>query len=326
MTDIAPSGLHHVTAIAADPQENVDFYTRVLGLRLVKRTVNFDAPDTYHLYYGDETGRPGSILTFFPWPGAPRGRRGTGQATTTAFSVPEGSLGWWKTRLAQKGVEVVEAVTRFDEDALSFEDPDGLLLELVAHTGTDPRPPWEQGPIPHEHAIRGLYSVTLSESGYESTAAMLTDTLGFRLIGESGSTMRFEVGGGGPGTRVDVVCQPEAPRGLVSAGTVHHVAWRAPDEGAQVEWRESIVGTGLDVTPVIDRNYFRSIYFREPGGVLLEIATDAPGFVIDEPLLELGRRLQLPPWLEPKRADIEAALPELRIPDITPAGAEPATG
>ena len=324
--NIEPLGIHHVTAVASDPQRNVEFYLQVLGLRLVKQTVNFDAPDTYHLYYGDEIGRPGSILTFFPWPGAPRGRRGTGQTTTTSFSIPEASLGWWKEHLGRKGVEVVQAVIRFDEDALAFEDPDGLLLELVAHTGTDPRPPWEQGPIPHGHAIRGLYSVTLSESGYESTAAMLTDTLGFRLIDESGSKARFEVAGGGPGTRVDVVCQPEAPRGRVSAGTVHHVAWRAPDEGAQSGWREAIVGTGLNVTPVIDRNYFRSIYFREPGGVLFEIATDAPGFVIDEPLLELGRRLQLPPWLEPKRADIEAALPELRTHHVIPARAEPDAG
>ena len=324
--NVEPLGIHHVTAVASDPQRNVDFYLDVLGLRLVKQTVNFDAPDTYHLYYGDEIGRPGSILTFFPWPGAPRGRRGTGQATTTSFSIPEASLGWWKGHLGQKGVEVVEAVTRFDEDALSFEDPDGLLIELVAHTGTDPRPPWEQGPIPHDHAIRGLCSVTLSESGYESTVSMLTGTLGFRLVEESGSKARFEVGAGGPGARVDVLCQPEAPRGLVSAGTVHHVAWRAPEEGVQVEWRDAIVGTGLNVTPVIDRNYFRSIYFREPGGVLLEIATDTPGFVIDEPLLELGRRLSLPPWLEPRRADIEAALPPLKIPGVTRSGTEAGDG
>lgn len=324
---VEPLGIHHVTAVAGDPQRNVDFYLYLLGLRLIKQTVNFDAPDTYHLYYGDEMGQPGSILTFFPWPGAARGRRGTGQATTTAFSIGQGSLGWWKARLERKGVEVVEAVTRHDEDALAFEDPDGLLLELAAHTGTDPRPPWEEGPIPHEHAIRGLYSVTLTEDGYESTAATLTETLGFRLVDESGSRARFDVGRGGPGARVDVVCRPESERGLVSAGTVHHVAWRAPDEAAQADWRESIVGSGLNVTPVIDRNYFRSIYFREPGGVLLEIATDGPGFVIDEPLLELGRRLRLPPWLEPRRSEIEAVLPKLRVP-IRPgaAGSSPTSG
>ena len=310
---IEPLGIHHVTAVASDPQRNVDFYLEVLGLRLIKQTVNFDAPDTYHLYYGDEAGHPGTILTFFPWPGARPGLRGTGQATTTSFSVPEGSLGYWKQRLEERNVEVVEAVTRTDEDALSFEDPDGLLIELVAHVGTDPRPPWERGPITPEHAIRGLYAVTLSESGYESTAEMLTDTLGFRLVGEEGARFRFDVGGGGPGARVDILCQPGQGRGLVSAGTVHHVAWRAPDEGTQSEWRTQIVGRGVNVTPVIDRNYFRSIYFREPGGVLLEIATDGPGFTIDEPLLELGRRLKLPPWLEPRRDQIERALPPLSV-------------
>ena len=313
---IAPLGIHHVTAVATDPQRNVDFYLRTVGLRLVKQTVNFDAPDTYHLYYGDEAGSPGTILTFFPWPGVPQGRRGTGQATITSFSVPEAAMGWWKQRLERQGVDVRETVTRMEEDALSFHDPDGLVIELVAHTGTDERPPWEQGPIPAEHAIRGLHSVTLCEAGYEDTAGLLVDNLGFRLVGEAGQRFRFAVGDAGPGEVVDVVCQPEAPRGLVSAGTVHHVAWRAPDEDTEAGWRQELVDDGVNVTPIIDRNYFRSIYFREPGGVLLEIATDPPGFGVDEPLLELGRRLQLPPWMEPQRADIEAALPPLKVPDV----------
>jgi glyoxalase family protein len=319
---VQPLGIHHVTAVANDPQRNVDFYLRILGLRLVKLTVNYDAPDTYHLYYGDEAGHPGTILTFFPWPGVPRGRRGTGQATTTSLSVPEVSLGYWKQRLEAAAIDVREAKTRMDEDALSFEDPDGLLIELVAHAGTDPRPPWERSPIPAEHAIRGLYAVTLTESGYEDTAALLTSTLGFRLVTESGNRFRFDIGDGGPGARVDVVCQPEAPRGMVSAGTVHHVAWRAPDAQSQAAWRAELVDQGCNVTPIIDRNYFQSIYFREPGGVLLEIATDPPGFAIDEPLLELGRTLRLPPWLEPDREQIERALPPLHLPHQTTEAAD----
>lgn len=316
MTDIHPLGIHHVTAIATDPQRNVDFYLQVLGLRLVKQTVNFDAPDTYHLYYGNEHGSPGTVLTFFPWPGVPAGRRGAGQATTTAFSIPEASLGWWKQRLEQLGVEVMEATTRFEEDALWFHDPDGLALGLVAHPGTDPRPPWEAGPIPAQHAVRGFHSVELCEHGFEASAGMFADTLGFRLVAEEGQRFRFATGEAGPGAFVDLVCRPEAPQGLVAAGTVHHVAWRAPDDEAQQTWRGQLVGEGVDVTPIIDRNYFQSIYFREPGGVLLEVATDPPGFTVDEPLLELGRSLRLPPWLEPRREEIAAALPPLKVPDL----------
>lgn len=314
-----PSGIHHVTAIATEPQRNADFYVTVLGLRMVKRTVNFDAPDTYHLYYGDETGAPGTILTFFPWPGAPRGRRGTGQATTTSFSVPEGSLGWWKQRLDGLAAPVAWASSRAGEDALAVHDPDGLLIELVAHPEADPRPPWEGGPVPPEHAVRGLHSVTLTEAGYEHTAELLVDTLGFALVEESADRFRFAAGAGGPGALVDVVCRPEAEKGQVAAGTVHHVAWRVADDVQQHSWRDTLVDRGLNVTPIIDRQYFHSIYFHEPGGVLLEIATDPPGFAIDEPLLELGRALRLPPWLEPHRADIERALPALKLPDIASA-------
>lgn len=322
-----PLGIHHVTAIATDPQRNVDFYLQVLGLRLIKQTVNFDAPDTYHLYYGNEAGTPGTVLTFFPWPGTPRGRIGTGQATVTAFSVPQASLGWWQQHLERRGIEVSEARARLEEDALSFRDPDGLVLELVAHEGADPHPPWERGPVPVEHAVRGFHSVAFSELGYESTAALLVDTLGFRLASEDGERFRFAVGDGGPGETVDVLIKPDAPQGLVAAGTVHHVAWRAPDDPTQERWRAEIVDDGYDVTPVIDRQYFHSIYFREPGGVLLEIATDPPGFTKDEPLLELGRALRLPPWLEPRREDIQRMLPPLELPDddrIGGAGEDPA--
>ncbi|MGH9120231.1 MAG: ring-cleaving dioxygenase [Acidimicrobiales bacterium] len=311
-------GIHHVTAIATDPQRNVDFYLQALGLRLLKQTVNFDAPEVYHLYYGDEAGTPGTILTFFPWPGSPPGRRGAGQATSTSFSVPEASLGWWQDRLTGLGVEVGRVETRGGEAALSLRDPDGLAVELIAHPEADPRPPWEKGPIPPDHAIRGLHSVVLTESGFDDTAALLTGTLGFDLVDEdaTGTRYRFAVAEGGPGAVVDVVCSPESGPGLVAAGTVHHVAWRTPDDDAQVSWRNDLVGKGLNVTPVIDRQYFHSIYFREPGGVLFEIATDPPGFTIDEPLLELGRRLRLPPWLEPRREAIEAMLPPLRLPSM----------
>ncbi|MCP2169028.1 ring-cleaving dioxygenase [Goodfellowiella coeruleoviolacea] len=312
---IQTSGLHHVTAIGGDPQRNVDFYLRALGLRLVKTTVNFDDPGTYHLYYGDEAGRPGTLMTFFPWRGAPRGRHGTGQATTTSFSVPAASIGWWKQHLERLGVEVSRISSRAHEDALTFHDPDGLVLSLVSHEQDDPREPWDNGVIPVEHGIRGLHSVTLSVTQEEATAGMLVDGLGLRFVDQQGNRFRFEAGAGGPGALVDVLVTPDAPRGLVAAGTVHHVAWRAPDEATQAQWREELTDRGVSVTSILDRQYFRSIYFREPGGTLLEVATDEPGFAIDEPLLELGRALKLPPWLEPDREQIQAMLPALDLPD-----------
>lgn len=308
------SGLHHVTAIGGDPQRNADFYLRTLGLRLVKTTVNFDDPGTYHLYYGDKSGNPGSLMTFFPWQGAPSGRHGNGQATTTAFSVPERSIGWWAGHLKELGIETSRVSNRDEEDVLTFHDPDGLAITLVAHPQGDPRAPWENDLIPVEHAIRGLHSVTLSVSREDATAGMLTDGLGLRLHNQEGNRFRFAAGAGGPGALVDVLVTPEAPDGLVAAGTVHHVAWRAPDESTQAAWREDLVERGVGVTSIMDRQYFRSIYFREPGGTLLEVATDGPGFNTDEPLLELGRALKLPPWLEPNREQIAATLPKLNLP------------
>lgn len=308
------SGLHHVTAIGGNPQRNVDFYLRTLGLRLVKTTVNFDDPETYHLYYGDEAGRPGTLLTFFPWRGVPEGRIGTGQATTTAFSVPEHSLGWWKQHLEASGVTPGTVVTRGEEEALTFRDPDGLRIALVAHPQPDPRAPWDTSFVPAEYAIRGLHSVTMSVASQEATAAMLTDGLGLSLAGESSGRFRFQAGDGGSGAFVDVEVTPDAPKGVVAGGTVHHIAWRAADDAEQLALREELVGAGVGVTSVLDRQYFRSIYFREPGGVLLEVATDQPGFDIDEPLLELGRALKLPPWLEPTREQIADALPRLELP------------
>ena len=307
-------GFHHITAIAGDAQRNVDFYSGVLGLRLVKLTVNYDDPETYHLYYGDERGSPGSILTFFSWPGAPGGRRGTGQLTTIAFSVPEGSLGYWLERLDDNAVTHEAPVTRLDEESLTLFDPDGLRLELVAGVAAAPESPWKEGPVSPERAIRRLRGVTLTEEGYELTASLLTQTLGFRLVDEVGSRFRFQTGTGEPETVVDVLCLPGLQSGWISVGAAHHVAWRTPNADQQKSWREEIFGLGANVTPVMDRRYFRSIYFREPGGVLFEIATDPPGFTVDEPVERLGSKLMLPPWLEPDRARIEEVLPRLRLP------------
>lgn len=310
-----PDGIHHVTCIATDPQRNVDFYATVLGLRLVKTTVNFDAPGVYHLYFGDERGTPGSLITFFPWPDARPGVRGAGQATTTSFSVPADSLGWWETRLAGLGVDVERTGDRFDSAALALTDPDGLRLELVAHEG-DTRSGWDAATVgvPAGHAVRGLHGVTLTERADDPTAALLVDTLGFRLAEQRGPLSRFVLGDGGPGRVVDLLAEPGAAPNTVAAGTVHHVAWRAVDEQDEEVWRSVLQDEGLTVTPILDRRYFRSIYFREPGGVLFELATDQPGFDVDEPLLELGRALKLPPWLEPDREHIEHALPALRRP------------
>lgn len=310
---LASSGLHHVTAIASDPQANADFYLRTLGLRLVKTTVNFDAPDVYHLYYGDAEGRPGTLLTFFPFGTVPPGRRGAGQATTTAFSVPAESIGWWRQHLRRHGTDVGEVVERDGEATLTFSDPDGLELMLVAHPQPDPRDAWDNGVVPAEHGVRGLHSVTLSTADAAGTSAML-EQLGLRLTEEHGRRLRFAADETRPGALVDVLVAPAEPRGLVAGGTVHHVALRAPDDATQQRWRDELVASGKDVTEIRDRRYFRSIYFREPGGTLLEIATDGPGFGVDEPLLELGRALKLPPWLEPDREQIENGLPSLAVP------------
>ncbi|GAA1442494.1 ring-cleaving dioxygenase [Nocardiopsis tropica] len=314
--DVRPAGIHHVTAIASDPQANADFYLNALGMRLVKRTVNFDAPETYHLYYGDRAGNPGTIMTFFPWPDAPRGRIGAGQATTTTLSVPEGSLGWWAEHLASLGVHATRPAERGEEDVLVLRDPDGLAIELAASADAHDTDPWDGGAVPPEHAVRGIRAVTLTEQDVEGTVEMLSGQLGFRLESEDGDRLRFRTGGSGDGvgTIVDVLAAPGAERGLVAAGTVHHVAYRAPDGDAQEAWRWTLENDGVGVTEIRDRTYFTSIYFREPGGVLLEIATDGPGFDYDEPLLALGRELRLPPWLEPDREEIARRLPALEVP------------
>jgi glyoxalase family protein len=279
----------------------------------VKLTVNFDDPGTYHLYYGDEVGHPGTILTFFPWPGGDKGRVGTGQLTTVSFSVPDGSTDYWIQRLKEHRVHFYAPISRFDERLLSFTDPDGLRLELVEN-GSDRREPWKDGPVPPEKAIRGFHGVTLTEEGYERTASLLEGTLGFKHTKEGNNRFRFETGSGGSAGIVDVVCSPALPRGYVSVGTVHHVAWRTPDDNEQREWRRELVKLQLNVTPVIDRKYFHSIYFREPGGVLFEIATDPPGFAIDQPVSEFGKKLMLPDQLEPMRKRLEGVLPPVNLP------------
>jgi len=312
-------GIHHVTAVASDPQQNVDFYVGVLGLRLVKRTVNFDDPGTYHLYYGDATGSPGTVMTFFAWPGAPRGQVGTGQVSVTSFSIPPAGVEYWHDRLSGHAPAVDEPRMRFDEQVIAFADPDGLRLELVAPTRGDDRPAWAGGPVPERYGIRGFHSVTLAARGLNEggahTTRLLTDTLGFRPIAEAESRFRYAMGPGGSSALVDVLCLSGAP-GQIAAGTVHHVAWRVPDDEQQAAWRQWLLGLKIDVTPVRDRQYFRSIYFREPGGVLFEIATDPPGFGIDESADALGSGLRLPPWLEPRRGQLERSLPPLHLPEI----------
>jgi glyoxalase family protein len=299
-------GLHHVTAIASDPQRNLDFYTGVLGLRFVKRTVNFDDPGTYHFYFGDDAGSPGTILTFFPWPNAARGHSGAGEVTKTAFSVPAASLEYWQQRLSDQGVLVENTGKRFDEQVLTFADPDGMKIEIVAHTDAgEPNAP-RFASVPPEHAIRGFFGVTLLEQRAKETAAIL-NMMGFNKIGEEGNRLRFAAEGHALGNHIDLVIDPAAKFGRSGAGSVHHIAFRAADDAAQKEWRVEIAKR-LSVTPVLDRTYFHSIYFREPGGVLFELATDPPGFALDEPIESLGEELRIPHWLESKRGMIEQRL------------------
>jgi glyoxalase family protein len=321
---VSTTGLHHVTAIAGDPQRNIDFYITGLGLRLVKKTVNFDDPSTYHLYYGDESGRPGSLLTFFPWRGIRSGRPGSGQSTATAFSVPQGSIGWWRDHFAGLGVDSSINSISSDEERLTLHDPDGLQLDLVASSIEDPRDPWDSASVPAEYAVRGQHSSVLTVTDVAATVGTLTRDLGFRVLAELPDRVRVgsagvdEVGddaaAGSPGAIVDVVSGASGAIGLTAGGSVHHIAFRVPDQATQQLWREELAERGYAVTAILDRQYFTSVYFREPGGVLFEIATDTPGFDIDEPLLELGRSLRLPPWLEPSREAIENAVVPVRIP------------
>ena len=313
-------GIHHVTCITGDVQKCVDFYVDVLGLRFVKKSINQDLPDTYHIYFGDYLGTPGTAMTFFGWPTWPKQRAGSGQITTVSFQVPPGSLGFWSNRLKELRVDH-RMVTTFETDALMLRDADGIELALVAQASDDRWKPWPDGPVDEEHAIRGFHSVTMTLAEMAATFNLLTTAMGFRVATQEGKTTRFETGQGGPHSVLDVIEAPEGPEGEESIGTVHHVAWRTPDPDAQVAWRDTLLTAGRNVTPVIDRWYFKSIYFREPGGVLFEIATDGPGFTVDESPEELGTGLSLPPWFQVRRERLDEILPPIVVPTTATTGA-----
>jgi glyoxalase family protein len=311
------SGLHHITAMASDPQRNLDFYGELLGLRLVKRTVNFDDPGTYHFYFGDHDGSPGTLLTFFPWPGAGPGTVGSGEAAAISFAIAPDSVDPWIERLSERGL-TPEVGRRFGATLLGFDDPDGLRLELIADPDAAPLPAWERSPVPEEQRLRGLFGATLLLADGRASAELLA-RFGYAPAGDEddprGPRRRYRVAGNAPGTHLDLITLGHRLPARLGAGSVHHLALRTPDDAEQRRHRERLTAQGSRVTTVQDRYYFRSIYFREPGGVLLEIATDGPGFTVDEPLDELGLALKLPPLLEPDRDTIRARLPQVLPPE-----------
>lgn len=302
-------GLHHITAIASHAKVNLDFYTKVLGLRLVKKTVNFDDPGTYHFYYGDEQGSAGTILTFFPWGAIGKGSIGTGMATGIGYSVEKDSLEFWQDRFTQYNVKFSEPIERMGERVLPFQDPDGLFIDLVASTKQDTRSPWTTTDVPAASATKGFHSVTLTVRSITATATILTDLFGYKLLQQDGNRFRFVTDAVDNASIVDLVEEPAMSQGKGAAGTNHHVAFRVANDTVLMEYREVIARKGLQITPKIDRDYFFSLYFREPGGVLFEIATDNPGFTRDEPLHELGTHLKLPKQYEAQREKIESILP-----------------
>ena len=317
-------GLHHITAIAGPAQENLDFYAGVLGMRLVKRSVNQDDPGTYHLFYADAEGSPGTDLTFFPWPELAPPRMGHGLAVETALEVPAGSLPWWAARLAHHGIQFTGIETRFGAPTLPLQDPHGLPVALVERSAPARTfAPWAGSPVPPERQIRGLSGARLIERDPARSAAFLTSVLGFEAQGEERGWIRFGFRDH-PGT-VDLAAEPDARRGAWGVGSVHHLAWRVEDEAHQLAMRSAVEQAGARPTAVIDRFWFKSVYFMEPGGVLFELATAGPGFAIDESAARLGEQLVLPPFLEPMRARIEAALPTLRMPDAAVVARAPET-
>jgi glyoxalase family protein len=313
-------GIHHVTCITGDVQKCVDFYVSVLGLRFVKKSINQDLPDTYHIYFADYLGTPGTVMTFFGWPDWPERKTGSGQVTTVSFAVPKDSLDFWSGRLRKLGIDA-SRTSRFDQDLIVLRDPDGIEIELVGHATDERWVPWPDAPVDSDHAIRGFHSVTLTLAEAAATTALLTDTMGFRQVSKEGNRARLETGEGGPHSIVDLVESPEGPVGEESIGTVHHVAWRTPDAEAQTAWREQLTRAGRNVTPVIDRWYFKSIYYREPGGVLFEIATDGPGFTVDEAPERLGTTLSLPPWFQVRRDRLDRILTPIAVPTTATTGA-----
>ncbi|WP_419890663.1 ring-cleaving dioxygenase [Paenibacillus xylanexedens] len=314
---IQTAGIHHITAFAGDPQANVDFYAGVLGLRLVKKTINFDAPDVYHLYFGDEHGSPGTIITFFPSAGSPRGKIGGGQVGITSYVIPPGSIGFWQNRLEQYNIEVTKT-SRFNEDLLQFEDGEGLRLELVEReegaTST-----WAHEGIPTDKAIKGFGGAVLFSVNPQRTMDALEKILGFVRVSENEEYARFR-SSGDIGNVVDVPVT-RIPLGMGGAGTVHHIAWRAKDDEEHAQWSEAVRDYGYQPTPVRDRQYFNAIYFREAGGILFEIATDPPGFAKDEPADSLGQKLMLPEWFEKYRPQIEDNLQPIEVRTLVPATA-----
>lgn len=314
-------GLHHVTAVTRNAQQNVDFYRQVLGQRLVKKTVNFDSPDAYHLYFADQIGTPGSVLTFFAWPNLKRGVRGNGETTAVAYNVPAGSLGFWQEHLQQNGVTTQPVEMRFGEQVLVLEDPDGMQVELVESGAEAGIQFWEAGPIRQEYALGGFHSVTLWLEAIEPTAELLTRQMGYTFTERAGNRLRFTGGPGALARYVDILHRPRQPedlpdKAIFGAGSIHHIAFRVPNDEEQLVYQASLRAAGYGVTPVRDRNYFRSVYFREPGGVLFEIATNTPGFDIDEHVEALGESLKLPEWFEPNRELIEQSLEPLTLKPI----------
>ncbi len=307
-------GIHHITAIASDPQRNLDFYSGILGLRLVKRTVNFDDPNTYHFYFGDKMGHPGTIITFFPWPNARRGRIGTGQVVATSYAVAPGATQYWTNRLKEHEVAVEKSGQRFGQPFIQFRDPDGLALELIESDSARHDDRWEENPVAAEFSLQQFHSPSLGSDDREATAQLLTTVFGFTALGNEEGRTRLSLSPESTDKQIDLVDVTGNTPGHVAAGTVHHIAFRAADQDEQEKWRSRLYEAGLQVTPIIDRQYFHSVYFREPGGILFEIATDGPGFATDEPADQLGESLKLPPQYEEYRKSIEESLPEISLP------------
>jgi glyoxalase family protein len=314
-------GLHHVTAVTRDTQINMDFYRNVLGQRFVKKTVNFDAPDSYHFYFADEIGTPGTVLTFFVWPNVKRGVRGNGETAAVAYNIPAGSIGFWQDYLASKGVALQPIEQRFGVEVLPFDDPDGMRVELIASDSAPKVRYWEQGPIPQAHALRGFHSVTLWLDEVDLTANLLINQMGYTFAKQESNRHRFVGRPDSPANTLDILHRPVQPEDMpetaeFGAGSIHHIAFRVPTDEMQLEYQSALRTAGYGVTPVRDRNYFHSIYYREPGGVLFEIATEGPGFAIDEPVDTLGESLKLPEWFEPNRSIIEQELPPITLQPI----------
>ena len=316
-------GIHHITAIASDPQRNINFYHNLLGQRLVKRTVNFDDPGTYHFYFADEIGTPGTVLTFFPWQHMARGVRGNGEVSATAYTVPTTALDYWRDRLAAHDIVVRELKPRFGAETIAFDDPDGMGVELIASDAPATIQPWLAGPVPAEFMLRGFHSATLAVAHAASTAALLTEQLGYTFVGQEDNRYRYQGASNDIGLYIDLVERPGLPPARLGAGSVHHIAFRTVDDTEQIEYKTLLHKANYSVSPVMDRQYFHSIYFRAPSGVLFEVATDAPGFLYDEDVTELGSHLKLPSWLEPQRAAIEAQVAPIQV---EPFGAVSAEG